>query len=132
MAGGASGGYWLVASDGGIFSFGAGFYGSAGSLHLVSPVTGMAASADGQGYWLVAEDGGVFTYGDASYHGSVPGQGIVGQPSVVGMTATPSGQGYWLTGSQRCGVLLRRCHVPRSTRPRRTWLQPITGIAASP
>jgi hypothetical protein len=37
-------GYWLVASDGGIFAYGdAGFSGSAGSLHLNQPVVGMAA-----------------------------------------------------------------------------------------
>ena len=34
-------GYWLVASDGGIFSYGnAGFQGSAGSLHLNAPMVG--------------------------------------------------------------------------------------------
>ena len=38
-------GYWLVASDGGIFSFGdANFYGSMGAQHLNSPVVGIAAS----------------------------------------------------------------------------------------
>jgi len=38
------GGYSLVASDGGVFSYGdAGFFGSAGSLHLNQPVVGMAA-----------------------------------------------------------------------------------------
>jgi hypothetical protein len=37
------GGYWLVASDGGIFSFGdATFYGSTGGLTLSKPVVGMA------------------------------------------------------------------------------------------
>jgi hypothetical protein len=37
-------GYWLVASDGGIFSYGdAGFHGSAGSLTLNKPVVGMTA-----------------------------------------------------------------------------------------
>ncbi len=37
-------GYYLVASDGGVFTFGTGahFQGSAGSLHLVKPVVGMA------------------------------------------------------------------------------------------
>src|ERR1035437_6572405 len=41
-------GYWLVASDGGIFSFGdAQFYGSTGSLSLNKPVVGMAATPDG-------------------------------------------------------------------------------------
>jgi hypothetical protein len=37
-------GYWMVARDGGIFSYGdAGFYGSAGGLKLNRPVVGMAA-----------------------------------------------------------------------------------------
>ncbi len=31
-------GYWLVASDGGVFSFGdARYYGSTGNLHLTNP-----------------------------------------------------------------------------------------------
>ena len=38
-------GYWLVASDGGIFNYGdAGFFGSAGSLALNKPIVGMAAT----------------------------------------------------------------------------------------
>ncbi|HEX5925139.1 MAG TPA: hypothetical protein VFY45_15005, partial [Baekduia sp.] len=47
-------GYWLVASDGGVFAFDAPFYGSAGALRLTDPVVGMAASPNGQGYWLAA------------------------------------------------------------------------------
>jgi hypothetical protein len=39
-------GYWLVASDGGIFAFGdAGFFGSTKSLHLNKPIVGMASPA---------------------------------------------------------------------------------------
>ena len=39
----SSSGYWLVASDGGIFSFGdAKFYGSMGAKHLNAPVAGIA------------------------------------------------------------------------------------------
>ena len=72
------GGYWLVASDGGVFSYGnAQFYGSTGSLRLNAPVVGMAATPDGGGYWLVASDGGIFSYGDAQFYGSaasVPGR----------------------------------------------------------
>ena len=49
------GGYWLVASDGGIFAYGdAGFYGSTGSLRLNKPVIGMVPTHDGLGYWLIA------------------------------------------------------------------------------
>ncbi len=64
-------GYWLVGSDGGIFSYGdARFFGSTGALRLNAPIVGMAAAPDGGGYWLVARDGGVFTYGDAGFFGS--------------------------------------------------------------
>jgi hypothetical protein len=82
-------GYWLVASDGGIFSYGdAKFYGSAGAIPLKQPVVGMAATPDGTGYWLVASDGGVFTYGDAPYDGSLVGSGDVVVGVLVNATAT--------------------------------------------
>ena len=56
-------GYWLVASDGGIFAYGdAGFYGSTGAITLAKPIVGMASTPDGHGYWLVAADGGIFAY----------------------------------------------------------------------
>jgi len=35
-------GYRFAATDGGLFSFGAPFFGSAATLGLVAPVTGMA------------------------------------------------------------------------------------------
>ncbi len=80
------GGYWLVGSDGGIFSYGdAGFFGSAGSLHLNAPIVGMAATPDGGGYWMVARDGGIFSYGDAGFFGSA-GSLQLNAP-IVGMAA---------------------------------------------
>ncbi len=80
-------GYWLVASDGGIFSFGdAAFHGSTGGMILNKPVVGMVATPDGKGYWLVASDGGIFSFGDAAFHGSTGGM-ILNKP-VVGMVAT--------------------------------------------
>ena len=67
-------GYWLVASDGGIFTFGdAGFHGSTGNIALNKPIVGMAATPTGAGYWLVASDGGIFTFGDAGFYGSHAG-----------------------------------------------------------
>ena len=76
------GGYWLVASDGGIFNYGdASFQGSIGGLPLVRPVVGIAATPDGGGYWLVATDGGVFNYGDAGFFGSMGGQAAQSHPS---------------------------------------------------
>ena len=89
-------GYWLVASDGGVFIFGdAPFRGSTGGRVLNRPVNGMAATPSGQGYWLVASDGGVFSF-NAPFHGSTGAM----PPSApcVGMAATPDGGGYWLVG----------------------------------
>jgi hypothetical protein len=68
-------GYWLVAADGGVFTFGdARFAGSAGSLELAAPVVDLAPTPTGSGYWLAAADGGVFTYGDAAFAGSLGGR----------------------------------------------------------
>jgi N-acetylmuramoyl-L-alanine amidase len=54
MAAAPQGGYWLVARDGGIFSYGnAPYYGSFGGVALPAPVVGIAAQPDGRAYWLV-------------------------------------------------------------------------------
>ena len=91
-------GYWQVASDGGIFSFGAAqFYGSTGSMHLNKPVVAMAATPNGNGYWLVASDGGVFAYGNAQFYGST-GSITLNKP-IIGMIPTLDGGGYWLIAS---------------------------------
>jgi hypothetical protein len=85
-------GYWLVASDGGIFAFGdAPFHGSTGALKLNRPIVGMAPTASGKGYWLVASDGGIFAFGDAAFFGSGQGRG----KTIVAMTPTVTGRGYW-------------------------------------
>ena len=88
-AGNPTSGYWLVASDGGIFAFGdAGFHGSTGGITLNKPIVGMAATPDGKGYWLVASDGGIFTYpttGGPPFYGST-GSITLNKP-IVGMAA---------------------------------------------
>ncbi len=82
-------GYWLVASDGGIFAFGdAPFVGSAGALPLASPVVGMAPGGPSGGYRLVAADGGIFCFG-APFAGSTVGLLKRGAVSV-----DPAGAGY--------------------------------------
>jgi hypothetical protein len=91
-------GYWEVASDGGIFSFGtAQFYGSMGGKPLNKPVVGMAATPTGGGYWEVASDGGIFSFGNAQFYGSMGGKPL--NKPIVGMAATPTGGGYWEVAS---------------------------------
>jgi peptidoglycan-N-acetylglucosamine deacetylase len=89
-----AGGYWEVAADGGIFSFGdAAFHGSMGGIPHNQPIVGMAATPSGNGYWEVAADGGIFSFGDAAFHGSMGGIPL-DQP-IVGMAAAHGAGGYW-------------------------------------
>ncbi len=102
-------GYWLVGTDGGIFSFGDSlFYGSTGNLRIVRPVVGITPTADHRGYWLVASDGGTFAFGDARFHGSIPGLGLHPAGSglahslsapVVGIVPSADGGGYLMVGA---------------------------------
>jgi len=92
------GGYWMVATDGGIFSFcDSRFFGSTGAIRLNKPVVGMAPTRDGGGYWLVASDGGIFAFGNARFFGST-GAVTLNRP-LVGLAPTADGGGYWLVAS---------------------------------
>ena len=102
-------GYWLVGSDGGIFTFGsAQFYGSTGNLHLQRPVVGITPTRDRGGYWLDASDGGIFAFGDAGFYGSIPGLGLAPAGSgiaqslnapIVAMVPSADGRGYFMVAS---------------------------------
>ncbi|MDG2114284.1 MAG: fibronectin type III domain-containing protein [Actinomycetota bacterium] len=70
----ANDGYWLVAADGGTFSFGnAPYRGSVPAVLAVGaslnrPINGMVAY--GNGYLMTSTDGGVFTFSDLEFYGS--------------------------------------------------------------
>ncbi|HTK16204.1 MAG TPA: choice-of-anchor D domain-containing protein [Acidimicrobiia bacterium] len=90
-------GYRLVASDGGIFTYGsARFYGSTGGMHLNAPIVGIATDPKTGGYWMVASDGGVFAF-HAPFLGSM-GATHLNAP-IVGIAATRDGGGYWMVAS---------------------------------
>jgi hypothetical protein len=91
-------GYWLVARDGGIFSYNRPFFGSTGSIVLNKPIVGMATTNDERGYWMVGADGGIFAFGDAPYVGSLPARNI-NVSNVVTMVSDPSTDGYYVIGS---------------------------------
>ena len=89
-------GYYMVGSDGGVFSFGdARFHGSTGGMRLNQPVVGLVPTASGKGYWLAAADGGVFAFGDAPFRGSMGGKHL-NQP-VIGMVRY--GNGYLMVAT---------------------------------
>lgn len=120
-------GYWLVASDGGLFSHGgAPYLGSEGGTKLNKPVVGMSAAVGG-GYYMVASDGGVFTFG-APFYGST-GNIRLNAP-VVGMAVDPVTGGYWLVASDG-GIF--NFNAPFYGSEGGTHLnKPIVGMAATP
>ena len=90
-------GGWMVAADGGVFTFGsASFFGSAGNLRLSASIVGIEPTASGHGYWLLGADGGVFSFGDAPFLGSRPWGGT-DRASVA--IARAGSRGYWVIRS---------------------------------
>ncbi|MGH9090227.1 MAG: IPT/TIG domain-containing protein [Acidimicrobiales bacterium] len=94
------GGYTMVGSDGGVFSFGgAPFEGSLPGLGVsVDDIRGIVPTASRQGYWMVGSDGGVFAFGDAGFVGSLPGLGVTVN-DIAAFVPSPTGDGYWMVGS---------------------------------
>jgi hypothetical protein len=127
---GPGAGYWEVAADGGLFSWGAAtFYGSTGGSTISAPIVGMAAMPDGGGYWEVGSNGAVYSFGDALYYG-----GTFLDPSAkptVGMAATPDGRGYWLVGNDG-GIFAFGDATFYGSTGGLTLNKPIVGIAATP
>ncbi len=126
----SSGGYWLVAADGGVFSFGdAGFYGSMGGTVLNRPVVGMAATPDGGGYWLVAADGGVFSFGDAGFYGSMGGRPSTDRWWAWRPPPTAGATGWW-PPTAGCSASVTPASTARWAG--RSLNRPVVGMAATP
>ena len=129
-------GYWLEAGDGGIFTFGAPFEGSAAADATRCPANpparsmpdgscwSMAPTADGSGYWILnAYSGVIYPYGDAVSYGepsdtAAYGGGDDSWPTAIGIVGTPDGKGYWVleAGPERtwfCRELRRRRQLRR-------------------
>jgi uncharacterized protein YkwD len=121
-----SGNYWLAATDGGIFGFGAaGFFGSTAGTHLAQSIVGMTPTPSGQGYVLASGEGNVFAYGDSGVYGSPAGQadGL----AVVGISMAAGG-GYDLaTGAGLSFTYSAAGSSQASTGP---LTQPIVAIAS--
>jgi hypothetical protein len=95
-------GYYVLGSDGGIFSFGnAPFLGSVPGLKLPVKVTALRLSTTktGLGYYILGSDGGIFSFGDATFFGSVPGLNLPARVTALDLRPTRSGAGYWILGA---------------------------------
>jgi hypothetical protein len=93
------GGYWLVASDGGIFSYGdAHFYGSLGGSPPPASVVAVAPAAGGGGYFMLEANGTVRAFGDApavAANGLSPAVSSANS-AMTDLVPTATGQGYVL------------------------------------
>ncbi len=123
-------GYWSVAADGGVFSFGvAQFYGSTGNRHLNAPVVSIIGTPTNTGYWLFAKDGGIFSFGSAQFYGSTGAMRLAAP--IVGMAVTPTNKGYWLVGADGGVFSFGAAQFFGSTGGMRL-NQPVVGMAPSP
>jgi len=115
-------GYWLVGTDGGVFSFNAPFFGSSasqcananGSIGTIFCATAIASTPDGGGYTIVTPFGFggpeaiAPQFGDATGNqmcashfnasGGPQNPQLIGFPW-FGVASTPSGHGFWLLGA---------------------------------
>ena len=89
-------GYWVLASNGGVFAYGdAPFQGSAvGLLTAGSTAVSMKPKSDGTGYWILDSKGGLFAF-NAPFYGSGIGAGMVGTAADL----ATNGNGYWIVNN---------------------------------
>lgn len=123
-------GYWLVAADGGIFTYGVPFLGSQGGTALAQPIVGMAATPGGGSYNLADANGAVFGHGP---HAS-DCAGLAGplNKPLVGAAAAPGGNGCWLAASDG-GVFAQGSNAPFfGSAGALPLVKPVVGIAATP
>ncbi len=88
-------GYYLVAADGSVYSFGAApFLGSMYGRYTNGAITGIAV-APGRGYYLVSANGSVWNF-DAPFFGSR--RGLYTNGAITGIAVAP-GRGYYLVSA---------------------------------
>ena len=90
-------GYWMVAADGRVYSFGgASFLGSPRqSMATGQQAVDLEPTPSNAGYWIADSAGNVYGYGNAPYRGGAAGALLPGE-TVTSISTTPSGNGYWL------------------------------------
>jgi 3D (Asp-Asp-Asp) domain-containing protein len=86
-------GYWLAASDGGVYAHGDALF-SGAATGLTRSIVDIAGMASGKGYLLASKEGGAYAFGDFAFAGSMGGVRL--NAPIVAAAATPTGKGYWL------------------------------------
>jgi N-acetylmuramoyl-L-alanine amidase len=79
-------GYWLLAADGGVFSFGVPFHGSVPARQPYANAVELRVTDSGGGYYVAGRDGAVFAFGDGDRRRERPAGGV----SVVDVAFRPT------------------------------------------
>jgi hypothetical protein len=139
-------GYWLVGADGGVFSFGAPFYGSGVTppgACLFSPQPGsildatvgcaaIAATPSGNGYWLLNSFRSATAFGQAGQALKVGCTSLNGATGFwTGLASSPTGNGFFVTASNG-GVMGCGDAVPFGGLTSQSLNASVVGIAATP
>jgi hypothetical protein len=140
-------GYWLAGADGGVFSFGAPFYGSGvapppgacgfspqppSTLSGTMGCDAIASTPSGNGYWLLNAFRSATAYGQAAQSPPVGCTSLNGaMGSWTGMASSPTGNGFFLTASNG-GVLGCGDAVSFGGLTTQRLNAPVVGIAATP
>ena len=89
---GARSGYWALASDGHVHSFG-----DAPALgHAAAGAVDIEPTPTGNGYWTLDDTGQVQAFGDARPLGGITTRGLTKNEKPASISALPSGRGYWV------------------------------------
>ncbi|MGH9000010.1 MAG: N-acetylmuramoyl-L-alanine amidase [Acidimicrobiia bacterium] len=101
-------GYWLLGSDGGVFSVGVPFHGSVPARQAKTEAVQLRVSEDGGGYYVAGADGALFAFGDADTRRERPGgPGAVVVDAALRPTAdaTSAEEGKpWPSVTERAGL----------------------------
>jgi hypothetical protein len=139
-------GYWLVGADGGVFSFGAPFYGSGATapgtcgfspqspstLNAAFGCDAITSTPSGNGYWLVNAYRWATGFGQAGQLDPTGCTSLNGASGLwTGVTSSPTGNGFFMTSSNGAVVGCGDA-VPLGGLTMQTLNAPVVGIAATP
>ncbi|MBW3537338.1 MAG: hypothetical protein KY395_06175 [Actinobacteria bacterium] len=89
-------GYWMVGSDGRVYSFGdAHHFGDAVGRLGTAKAVDLEPTPSRDGYWILDDAGRVYAFGTARYLGGAQFITNLNAPT-TSLSATPSGRGYWI------------------------------------
>jgi hypothetical protein len=139
-------GYWLAGADGGVFSFGAPFYGSgaapvgacdfspqaSSTRNPVLGCVGIASTPSGDGYWLLNAFRAAMAFGQAGQALQIGCTSLNGATGTwTGLASSPTGKGFFVTSSnggvEGCGDA-----VPFGGLTTKTLNAAVVGIEATP